>query len=94
MMVARPFETMACGTFLLTYRTEDNPFRDGVHCCLYDPAKPAELAEMIRHYATHEEEREQIARAGFEEVRKNYDVRERMAEILNSSAAKAASQAS
>jgi len=92
MMVARPFETMACGTFLLTYRTEDNPFQDGVHCCLYDPAKPAELAEMIRHYATHEEEREKIARAGFEEMRKHYDVRERLAEILNCRAAKAAPQ--
>ncbi len=93
MMVARPFETMACGTFLLTYRTEDNPFRDGVHCRLYDPAKPRELADLIRYYATHEEEREAIARAGFEEIRKNYCVRQRLAQILNAASAKAASQA-
>ena len=93
MMVARPFETMACGTFLLTYRTEDNPFRDGVHCRLYDPAKPRELAELIRYYATHEEEREAIARAGFEEIRKNYCVRQRLAQILNAASAKAASHA-
>ncbi len=93
MMVARPFETMACGTFLLTYRTQDNPFRDGVHCRLYDPDKPKELAELIRYYATHEEEREAIARAGFEEIRKNYCVRHRLTEILNSATASAASQA-
>ncbi len=92
MMVARPFETMACGTFLLTYRTQDNPFRDGVHCRLYDHHKPKELAELIRYYATHEEEREAIARAGFEEIRKNYCVRHRLAEILNSATASAASQ--
>ncbi len=93
MMVARPFETMACRTFLLTYHTEDNPFRDGVHCRLYDPAKPKELADLIRYYVTHEEERETIARAGFEELRKNYCVKQRLTEILNSATARTASQA-
>ncbi|MFZ3264086.1 MAG: glycosyltransferase [Terriglobales bacterium] len=83
MMVARPFETMACGTFLLTYHTEDNPFRDGVHCRIYDPAKPQELADLIRYYVAHEDEREAIARAGCQEVRRNYCVRERLAEILD-----------
>jgi Glycosyl transferases group 1 len=83
MMVARPFETLACGTFLLTYDTEDNPFRDGVHCRIYDPSKPQELAEMIRYYVLHEDEREAIARAGLEEVRKHYSVRQRLAEMLN-----------
>jgi glycosyltransferase involved in cell wall biosynthesis len=82
MMVARPFETMACGTFLLTYNTEDNPFQDGVHCRIYDPAKPQELADLIRYYIAHEGEREAIARAGCEEVRKNYCLRVRLAEIL------------
>ncbi len=82
MMVARPFETMACGTFLLTYKTEDNPFRDGVHCRIYDPSKPQELADLIRYYVAHDDEREAIARAGFDEVRRKYSVRERLAEIL------------
>jgi glycosyltransferase involved in cell wall biosynthesis len=83
MMVARPFETLACGTFLLTYDTEDNPFRDGIHCRIYDSAKPQELAEMIRYYITHEEEREAIARAGLEEVRKNHSARQWLAETLD-----------
>jgi len=83
MMVARPFETLACGTFLLTYNTQDNPFRDGVHCRIYDPAKPEKLAEMIRYYIAHEDEREAIARSGYEELRKNYSTRQRLAEILD-----------
>jgi hypothetical protein len=83
MMVPRPFETMACGTFLITYRTKDNPFRDGEHCRLYDPEKPEELAEMIRYYLAHEDEHEKIARAGCEEVRRNYSWQGRIQNVLD-----------
>ena len=83
MIVARPFETLACGTFLLTYDTPDNPFRDGVHCRIYDPNQPQELAEMIRYYIAHEDEREAIAKAGLDQVRKNHSSRECLAEILD-----------
>jgi len=82
-MVSRPFETMACGTFLITYNTQDNPFRDGVHCRIYDPENPRELANLIRHYLAHEDEREAIARAGCEEVCRNYSLRDRLAEVLD-----------
>jgi glycosyltransferase involved in cell wall biosynthesis len=84
MTVPRTIETMACGTFLLTNQTEDNPFRDGFHCRLYDPAKPGELADMIRYYIAHEDEREAIAQAGCEEVRRHYSVRDRLQEVLES----------
>ena len=83
-MVSRPFETMACGTFLLTYDTRDNPFRDGVHCRVYDPERPQELADLIRYYIAHEDEREAIAGAGCEEVSRNYSLRDRLAEVLDS----------
>ena len=82
-MVSRPFETMACGTFLLTYHTRNNPFHDGVHCRIYDPEKPQELADLIRYYLAHEDEREAIARAGCEEVRRNHSLRDRLAEVLD-----------
>ena len=82
MMVARPFETMAAGTFLLTYKTEDTLFRDGEHCCTYQPDKPEELAEMIRYYLAHDSERETIARAGCEEVRQKYSLEKRLGEVL------------
>jgi glycosyltransferase involved in cell wall biosynthesis len=91
MMVSRPYETLACGTFLLTYDTEGNPFRDGVHCRIYDPEKPQELADLIRYYIAHDDEREAIARAGCEEVRRNYSVRQRMAGVLDSARARNAS---
>jgi glycosyltransferase involved in cell wall biosynthesis len=81
-MVARPFETMACGTFLLTYRTDDSLFRDGEHCRMYDPDKPQELAELIRYYLAHEDEREAIAQAGHAEILRNYSSSQRMGEVL------------
>jgi hypothetical protein len=81
--VSRPYETLACGTFLLTYRTEDSPFRDGVHCRIYDPEKPRELADLIRYYIAHEDEREAMARAGCDEVRRSYSMRDRLAEVLD-----------
>ncbi len=81
-MTARPVETLACGTFLLTYRTSDFPLRDGEHCRMYDPEKPEELAELIRYYLAHEDEREAIAAAGLEEMRRNYSTRTRMEQVL------------
>jgi len=82
MMVARPLETMASGTFLLTYRTQDNVFRDGEHCRFYDPEDPSELADLIHYYLKHEGERESIARAGCQEVRQNFSLEKRLGEVL------------
>jgi glycosyltransferase involved in cell wall biosynthesis len=81
-MVARPFETMACGTFLLTYRTEDCPFQDGEHCVMYDPDHPEKLAELIRYYLAHDDEREAIAQAGHAAILRNYSLTDRLQEIL------------
>ena len=81
-MVSRPFETMACGTFLLTYQTDDALFKDGVHCRMYNPEEPEMLAEMIRYYLAHEQEREAIAACGMEEVRRNYSLGRRLEEVL------------
>ena len=83
MMVPRPFETLASGTFLITYRTKDNPFKDGEHCRVYDPEEPEELAELIRYYLAHDEERERIARNGYEEVRQKYSWKTRIGEVLD-----------
>jgi hypothetical protein len=82
MMVSRPLETMACGTFLLTYPTTDNLLRDGEHCRFYDPDNPVELGNLIRYYLQHEDERELIARNGLEEVRRNFSLEARLSEIL------------
>lgn len=54
-----------------------------MHCRFYDPEKPAELGDLIRYYLKHEEERERIAMAGLEEVRRNFSLETRLAEILS-----------
>lgn len=82
MTVSRPFETLACGTFLLTYRTQDNFFTDGEHCRFYDPERPEELAELIRYYVGHPEEREEIARAGCLNVRAAFSREKKLSELL------------
>jgi len=82
MTVSRPFETLACGTFLLTYRTSDSFFADGEHCRFYDPDRPEELAGLIRYYSTHAEEREEIARSGCRYVRRMFSREKRLAELL------------
>ena len=82
MTVSRPFETLACGTFLLTYRTPDDFFIDGEHCRFYDPDRPEELARLIRYYSAHREEREAIARAGCVYVRGRFSRENVLAGLL------------
>ncbi len=82
MTVSRPFETLACGTFLLTYRTPDQFFIDGEHCRFYDPDRPEELARLIRYYSAHPEEREEIARAGCAYVRRMFSREKMLAGLL------------
>jgi len=82
MTVSRPFETLASGTFMLTYRTSDDYFIDGEHCRFYDPDRPEELAALIRYYSTHPEEREEIARAGCLYVRRMFSREKKFAELL------------
>jgi glycosyltransferase involved in cell wall biosynthesis len=82
MMVARPLETMACGTFCLTYRTPDHPFTSE-QCATYDPAAIDSLIDQLRYYLDHEEERERIAAAGCREVHAHWSLPERMREVLS-----------
>lgn len=82
MTVSRPFETLACGTFLLTYRTADEFFIDGEHCRFYDPGRPDELAQLIRYYSAHPEEREEMARAGCLYVRSTFSREKLLADLL------------
>jgi len=63
----RVFEVMAMGRPLLTDRQAElngltDLFEDGKHLILYDGSD--ELAEKIRYYLDHEDEREAIAREG------------------------------
>ncbi len=65
----RIFEVMAMGRPLITNRDADRNgltglVEDGKHLILYDDSN--ELVEKVRYYLEHEDEREAIARAGYD----------------------------
>jgi hypothetical protein len=82
MPVSRPYETLACGTFLIESCRLPEPLEDKVHYRRYDASDPASLAELIRYYLAHEQEREAMARAGCEMVRKAFPSEKLWQEIL------------
>jgi hypothetical protein len=72
LLVARVWETIGCGTFLLTQRKDfiEDFFKDGKHLALFD--SESECAEKIKYYLENEDEREKIAEAGYELGLKNH----------------------
>jgi len=66
LLVGRVWETIGCGTFLLTQRKDfiEDFFKDGEHLVLFET--PEDCAEKIKYYLAHEKEREKIAKAGYE----------------------------
>lgn len=81
----RVFEAMSCGAMLLTPHLHNNGqedlFTNRVHLVEYHSAE--ETLELIDYYLTHDDEREQIAAAGHQEVIAKHTYRHRMEYILN-----------
>jgi len=75
----RTFETLGCGTFLLTNDTDKlgKLFEIGKHLDVYDGVD--ECIEKIKYYLEYSDKRETMAMDGYEYVRKyhTYDVRAR-----------------
>lgn len=82
MPVSRPFETMACGTFLLESTVLPAPFEDGIHYRRYDPENLIQLAEFIEYYLGHDEIRETIAAAGCRVMHAQFSIEKFWREIL------------
>jgi hypothetical protein len=78
----RCFEIMATGSFLLTnwIPTIGEFFEDGTHLALYRSEE--EMVEKARYYLAHDEEREKIAQAGYEEVMAKHTIQNRVDVIL------------
>lgn len=79
----RILEAMACGSLLITDRSDSGPerlFRDREHFVLCD-SHPA-MIEAIDYYLVHEEERHRIARAGQELVVSQHRYQDRIQQIL------------
>ncbi len=82
-LIMRVFEVMGTGSFLLTnwIPTIEEVFTDGKHLVLYRSLD--EMIEKAKYYLVHDEEREAIAQAGYEEVIKNHTIQNRVDVILS-----------
>jgi Glycosyl transferases group 1 len=78
----RVFETLGTGSFLLTnwIPTIEEFFEDGKHLVLY--RNEEEMIEKAKYYLEHDDEREKIAQAGYEEVISKHKIQDRVNVIL------------
>lgn len=79
----RTFEALSTKSFLLTSYNEEvsRLFKDGVHLVMYRSLD--EMVEKAKYYLAHDEERERIAQAGFEEVRAKHTFVHRARQVLD-----------
>ena len=78
----RVFETLSTGSFLLTnwLPTLGDLFEDGEHLVTYKTLD--EMVEKARYYLEHEDEREKIAKAGYDEFISKHTYQHRIEKIL------------
>lgn len=79
----RTFETLSTGSFLLTnwIPTLGDLFEDGKHLVTYKTLD--EMVEKAKYYLEHEEEREKIAQAGYQEFIAKHTYKHRVETILS-----------
>ena len=70
----RVFDILSCGGFCLTnYQPEiARYFTDGEDLVMYSSME--DLVDKVAYYLEHDEEREQIARNGYEKLKGNHDL--------------------
>lgn len=78
----RVLDIMACGGFCLTnYQPEiAEYFEDGKELVMYTDME--DLVQKTEWYLQHDEERVAIARAGYEKIRKQFFLRDRLTELM------------
>lgn len=81
-LIMRVFEVMGSGSFLLTnwVPTIEEVFEDGKHLVLYRSLD--EMVDKAKYYLAHDDEREKIAQAGYEEVMAKHTIQHRADVIL------------
>jgi len=83
LQTSRSIEIPACGGFMIAERTEEHKklFEEGKEAVYFDTKE--ELLEKVKYYLEHEEERKQIAKAGYERTRNSaYSYDDRVEEII------------
>jgi hypothetical protein len=80
----RIYETLGRGGFLIHPYVPgiEKEFVDRKHVVFYEYGNFDQLKELVDYYLTHEEEREEIRKAGHELVKNNYTYRHRWQHIL------------
>lgn len=78
----RTFEIMGAGSFCLTswIPSIEEVFEDGKHLILYRSLD--EMVDKAKYYLEHDDEREKIAQAGYEEVMAKHTIDHRVAKIM------------
>ena len=79
---ARPFELAGCRAFVISGWSEDigNYYEDGKEMVFYKNDR--ELEEKVRYFLAHDDEREHIARAGYERTMRDHTYEKRFTEIF------------
>lgn len=79
----RVFDILACGGFCLTnYQPEiAELFEDGKELVMYTDMK--DLLQKAEYYLEHEEERQRIAKAGYEKVKGSFSIGDRIVKLIN-----------
>jgi spore maturation protein CgeB len=82
LITSRTFHIPGAGGFLLHQRTAEavQYFLEGQEAAFFDG--PEELAEKVRYYLEHEDERKAIAELGHERAMREYSLDARSAELL------------
>lgn len=80
---ARPFEILGCNAFLISGYADDmkNYYEDGKEIVYYD-GSTGDLIEKINYYLPRAEERERIAKAGYERTLREHIYEKRFEEIF------------
>ena len=89
LLVTKVTEVMGCGTMLITPAVDHysgiqnmKQFENGKHLVYYDPNNPKELGEIINYYSNNLDERDRIAKLGFDEVTSRHTIRHRATQII------------
>jgi spore maturation protein CgeB len=79
----RLFEIPACGTMQIVDEKKNisDFFKPGEEIVTFN--EPDELKDKVRYYLLHENEREKIARAGLERVKRDHSLINRMSKIIS-----------
>lgn len=83
LQTSRSIEIPACGGFMIAERTDEHKklFEEDKEAVYFDTKE--ELLEKVKYYLEHEEERKQIAKAGYDRTRNSdYSYDNRVKEIL------------